>query len=258
MMPRSIGAVSTRLTAGSFSTRSRKPGSWSGWMSTTKIGGRHLGQVAGDRGAQVRVDLAHGGQHRQPEPERQHHRRRLAPARPPRRASASAGAAEARTPARAGGKPAHAKRAEHQRAAKRRGCRPPTRASGRAARTASAASPPARPGISVRPRRRGAAGPACARRVAVERRGPHLLGARQRPEREDKRRQKRRRAPPRPAARDRSRRPPAPAAAPRSAARRAAASAAPRTSPEPRPDQRQHPICRRVDGEDRPSRRPAS
>jgi hypothetical protein len=34
--PRSIGALSTRDTAGSSSSRARKPSIWSFWMSTKK------------------------------------------------------------------------------------------------------------------------------------------------------------------------------------------------------------------------------
>ena len=44
MMPRSIGALSMRATAGSGSSRSRNPGIWSRWMSRKKKAGALAGR----------------------------------------------------------------------------------------------------------------------------------------------------------------------------------------------------------------------
>ena len=45
MTPRSIGALSTRRTAGSFFSRSLKPSIWSFWMSTKKYDGATSGRL---------------------------------------------------------------------------------------------------------------------------------------------------------------------------------------------------------------------
>ncbi len=156
-----------------------------------EVGWGDVGQVAGDGAPQVPVDLAHGGEDRKPEAERQDDRRRLLP----RPADGGEGKAQrratARVPAHAAGEAAQKQRGEGQEEERANDAaeRPHREATGIGKPDGGKAKRRDQRDKDERERPAGPA-PAFGAEVAEKRRGAHGAGAGERPEREDERRQR--------------------------------------------------------------------